>query len=583
MRARIPPCFSTDFSSPADTNSNRNIMAWNDTQNLDPKWTWLTGILTIFFCWMAQEIMERGCGMAPQIRLASEIQEIAQRKSNPLKSFKMNKRMTKQLDHTGRFRITTRGTIYYIKGVWCVLLLIASITIFIACPDWFVQHFIELDDSTVHFWPYQHISASIAAIYSWEVVANRYGKLNYSILIHHWLTVMASILILLGVYTPFATWYGFTQVACLFSIDFILGFRATYSNKYADLTRKAFICSVWWVSFTIVCNFAGQFYLLVNGFVTGRIAVSSCITMLFTMVGWMYDDQLLLRALYDFSTHQYELADLYRKDSPRASTRVMGGVRWFIIDYYTMYIYVLCVVTYNPFFLFCLYFIKLQRLLFAMSVIHDLDMSKRRKKHDDMSGNEMDWEDQSPSSIDVPQHKMLKQVALHDFAEMKSRSVDTYSNVNTSGNSGGENEDDPESALEVKDIITRNKELRDAQDMIESPKNEDEKEEKVDLDMTSTTYRYPDTNGHVPEVTVQLSIDITDTDENENEDELMAQRTERVLESPPAILETISKLGSDDLVDLVEIQKEMLMDALAPPKDDYDIVNDSSRAPSTRL
>ena len=215
-------------------------MGWEDVQKIDPKWTWLIGILTIFLCWLSQEVMERAFGMAPAIRLASDIHDNARRDSNPIRHLKVNKRVTKSLDHQGRFRITTRGTVYYIKGTWTVFLFIASLAVFISNPDWFRAHFIDLDPSTVDFWPYQHVSASIAAYYSWEVTCNRYGKLNYSVLMHHWFTVFAALLILLGVYTPFATWYGFVQVSWCFPIGYAMAFRTTFSNKYADLMRNWF-------------------------------------------------------------------------------------------------------------------------------------------------------------------------------------------------------------------------------------------------------------------------------------------------------------------------------------------------------
>ena len=307
-------------------------MAWTDVEDIDPKWTILTAIMTIFLAWMSHEIMERYFGMEPRVAMVSEIQLNATTRDNPIKSLKMNQRMSKGLDSSGRFRITTRGAIYNIKGIWTVILITVSLYIFIAYPDWFIQHFIELDRATVNFWPYQHVSASIAAFYAWEVCSNRYGKLNWSVLLHHWLTVFASILILMGVYTPFSTWYGFTQVACSFSMGFMLGFRAIYSNDYPELTRKCFRCQLRYVPFTIILNFIGQFYMLIMGFSTGRIAISSCITMIFTMIGWFYDDQLLIRALHHFSKQKYEDADILSSKSWSFHDRDLDGVTFIILD-----------------------------------------------------------------------------------------------------------------------------------------------------------------------------------------------------------------------------------------------------------
>ena len=188
----------------------------------------------------------------------------------------------------------------------------------------FRAHFIELDASTVDFWPYQHVSASIAAYYSWEVTCNRYGKLNYSVLMHHWFTVFAALLILLGVYTPFATWYGFVQVSWCFPIGYAMAFRTTFSNKYADLMRRWFTFNIYWLMICATCNFTGQFYLLFMGFSTGRIAVASCITMMFTMAGWFYDDMQLLKALKVMSTEPYEDANFQQRQTTH---RNVGGVK----------------------------------------------------------------------------------------------------------------------------------------------------------------------------------------------------------------------------------------------------------------
>eukprot|EP01084_Bolivina_argentea_P116022 206232_1 len=306
---------------------------WSTDPN-ELRYVWLSGCLTIFFCWFAQEVMERAFGMAPQIRTKQEMESHAKQSDNPVKTFKLNRRLTKSLDHTGRFRIQRRGTINYIKSVWSFGLVVMSLCFLATTPEWFQAHFFDLDPSTVNWAPYQHISASILCFYCWEVATNRYGRLDYSILMHHWLTAAAALSILLGVYTPFATWYGFTNVGMAFAVDFTMGLRATYSNRVAHLTRKLFICTFVYYVVIMCMVFLGEIYLIVLGFVTGKIPIASEIIMIFTMFGWAYDDINLLRALYDFSTHEYENAEVFDR---KYASRELGG-----------------------------------RKLFAMSVIHDM-------------------------------------------------------------------------------------------------------------------------------------------------------------------------------------------------------------------
>ena len=142
-------------------------------------------------------------------------------------------------------------------------------------------------------------------------------------MIHHWFTTGAAVAILLGVYTPFATHYGYTSVGLAFPVVLIMGFRATVSNKYPKLTRKLFIFSTYWYALVVFVNVCGQFYLLIYGSISGKIHIASVTLMCFTMIGWIYDDWQLMKALYDFSTHNYEDAELYARQS---TIRGLGGV-----------------------------------------------------------------------------------------------------------------------------------------------------------------------------------------------------------------------------------------------------------------
>lgn len=296
-------------------------MAWQDLQ-VNPMYTWITGLVTILLCWAAQELLERKCGMEPAIRDANKIEEIAAKADDPKSSYIINRRLTKSLDQKGRYRIATRGAVYYIKGVFCFYILAFGAVTIALYPDWWYDHFITMDRSTVNFPLYQHISASIATFYAWEVSTNRYGKLSYSVLVHHWLTINAAVLILCGYYTPFATYYGFTGVGLTFPDSFAMGFRATVCDKYPKFTRKLFVFVTFWYTMATMLNMAGQVYLIVTGSMNGKISMSSIILMCFTMLGWMYDDWQLVKALWDFSTHNYEDAELFAQQS---TIRGLGG------------------------------------------------------------------------------------------------------------------------------------------------------------------------------------------------------------------------------------------------------------------
>ena len=292
------------------------------------QWTYITCLLTLFFCWATQEIMERKFGMTPAIRRTTSLHDAVAKAENPVRTDVVVKRLTKQLDEKGRFRIQTRGTIYYIKGIWNVIMFCTTLFACLYDRTWFPDHFIYLKAESASYEPYIHVSASILAFYAWEMCANRYAKLNWSIMLHHWLTSFAALMILLGSYNPFATWYGITAVQSVFPIWFVLGLRATFSQQYPDLTRKGFIFSFWWYLFIICLNMSGQLYLIIASLITGNVPIYTVIIICFAIFGWMADDINLLRSLYDFSTHNYEDAELFAR---KRTARELGGVMYLII------------------------------------------------------------------------------------------------------------------------------------------------------------------------------------------------------------------------------------------------------------
>jgi hypothetical protein len=292
--------------------------------------TYITVFGTLFLCWLAQEILERAFGMAPAIRRAQSLHEQAAKKSNnPIKANYAITRLTKALDKEGRFRIQTRGTIYYIKGIWNIVMWCTFIYVCVSNKHWLYDHLYRQVPDTTFYLPYQHVAASILAFYAWEMCANRYARLNYSIIVHHWLTSLAALLILMGAFNPFATWYGMTAVQSVFPIWFVLGFRATYANKYPEFTRKGFIFSYYWY-FCIIClNMMGQCLLIIRSFWTKTIPYYTIILIIIAIIGWMIDDIDLLKSLKDMATHDYEDADLVNH---KKTIRDMGGRSIFAIS-----------------------------------------------------------------------------------------------------------------------------------------------------------------------------------------------------------------------------------------------------------
>ena len=219
--------------------------------------------------------------------------------------------MTRSLSRNG-YRIQTRAAVYFIKTLWSFITFISFFPTLIVYPNWFKAHFIDLKAESNDFPLLLHITATFVAFYSWEVITNRYAKMNWSTIVHHWATVITSMSILMGRYTPFAVWYGFTGLSMIFPIWFMLGFRAQYSFRYPEFTRKGFVFAYWWYIFCNILNFSGQIFLITNSLYyhyNESIPVSSILIMCVIILCLLYDDIILLRSLQTFSMQEYEEAD----------------------------------------------------------------------------------------------------------------------------------------------------------------------------------------------------------------------------------------------------------------------------------
>eukprot|EP01083_Nonionella_stella_P076697 209126_1 len=300
-----------------------------DEEMIVNKYCWLAAWATLFLSWGALEIMERKGGMAPMIITSNELFKHAEAHHNPLKKVVTNKRMTKSLDAKGKFRIQIRGTIYFIKTVWIVWINLFSTIAFIAGGDWFPNHFIWLKSSSMNYWPFQHVTASIVVFYPWEIAANRYGKLDWSTIIHHYVASLAALWLLLGRYNPYATWYGYSGISLSWPVFFALGWRTQYGNRFPNITKKFLIYAKWHYLAVCVINFSGMGFLFFNCLVwhPGVIPLSVTITTMFAVVAWVYDDYHLYCSLHSMSKMDYAEADVLtrRFDTERIHPKQLFG------------------------------------------------------------------------------------------------------------------------------------------------------------------------------------------------------------------------------------------------------------------
>lgn len=177
--------------------------------------------------------------------------------------------------------------------------------------------------------PYQHLSACTIGYYLFELAANRYGRLAWSIVVHHLLTIAACVQILFGVYSPFGSWYAFTLISMVFPADLCLAARATVSNRYPEHTRAAFTVAFYWVLCCLALNTCGQLFLITNALLPSNfddaIRVYQVVLMIFAIACWIYDDYKLLTALRDFAAQDYAAAWVLDKHEPELPTLTDAG------------------------------------------------------------------------------------------------------------------------------------------------------------------------------------------------------------------------------------------------------------------
>ena len=282
------------------------------------QWTILSIVIWFILPWGLQEILERKCGLAPIIVAANTLEE---------EKYKdvINKQLTKSLDIQGIFRIQARASIYFIKALYQFFVFVSFVFYVVwPTPEWFLDHFIYLKFDSVYHLPYLHVVASFIGYYSWECTANRYGKITWSVIIHHWFTVGICVTMLMERYTPFATWFGFSAVSTAFPINIALGFRAHFSNQYPRLTRSIFKFIFLWYAFLVILNLTGQVFLICNSLIyhyNESIHIGFIIVMCICIIVWSYDDFVLLKALKKFTKQKYENAQVLDRKSAELKLR----------------------------------------------------------------------------------------------------------------------------------------------------------------------------------------------------------------------------------------------------------------------
>ena len=223
-------------------------------------------------------------------------------------------RMTKRLDVDGKYRITTSASLRFTK---CILRICgAFISVFLLSPSWYYRHFIEFDSNTISLWPYQILCAISFSEFAWEWALStspfETQKSNYALDAHHIISTLMGMLLLNGVYIPFATCFGIITQMFLFPAHFAIGLRIEFHDKYPKLVRSTLKWVGYYTLSAIVINILCVYSLIIWAFIhTDKINIGITLFFAIGSLAFIKQDYILIKTLKTYSTQHYELVNLY--------------------------------------------------------------------------------------------------------------------------------------------------------------------------------------------------------------------------------------------------------------------------------
>lgn len=272
-------------------------------------------LASFFFWWMLNLLLERGIGIQPRFFLGATIQHADEyiltdnqtRKSGAVPH--LLKRNSKSLDAKGNFRVQNRPALIYTKSVALLLLVCVAVWQLVK-PGGFEEYvdlFYHMRPESIQAVGFQVAASLTLSWYLFEtVIVMQYYKLGISSIIHHWLTIIAATLVLMGVFIPYAIWYGIVLVGFVFPVTFFQGFRVHLGHKFPKLACTSARWSFYYFAGLVLVCLVGSIALVVQGGLTGNFGVWVILAISLSIIGWVYDDFQLVKHLKQAATFNYE-------------------------------------------------------------------------------------------------------------------------------------------------------------------------------------------------------------------------------------------------------------------------------------
>ena len=337
---------------------------WKDDKTDDARALITTAFVTIFVQYVLLEVFERFCGLEPQIYVAKNIGTLTKRIEERLRASNADQekrdqsnykstgddddnnknddtdeiiinsdepksidhdhdgtempfRLTRSMDSKGNYRMTVRSSIWLIKTLWLIGLLIWMIALAIIYPSYYYDYLWKMDKNVVYFLPFRCGIVYITFGYLFELCVNRYGKFGTREVLHHVMTVVVGFQgVVFDQFLPYAVWYAFWGIAMAWPVTlfalFARNIKWSYSHKRINALKKSIQFAYYHYLFDCVINVVGQFVILYRGIHTGSVQIFEIIITVLVICIWLYEDYQLLKTLKQYSLQNYQTAKLLR-------------------------------------------------------------------------------------------------------------------------------------------------------------------------------------------------------------------------------------------------------------------------------
>jgi hypothetical protein len=269
--------------------------------------------ITFLSWWTLNLIFERLFNMKP-IVLSTENILKKDHELNQIQGIDSNLllRNSRAIGANEKYRIKTRASLSFTK---CIASLVLTAITFYSAVHYqsFHQYWGFFYDLDANLNEDKSIKAAAATMLSWylfeTIYISQYFTLRWSELVHHWLTSIAAVAVLMGNFLPAAILYGAFLVAFVWPVSLITGFKLQYSHKYPRFTQRAYKVVYYYFLLMIFCCISLQILLLINGINKGLCSVSYVIFIIFCCITWCYDDLQAAKKIKEHSNYNYEYLD----------------------------------------------------------------------------------------------------------------------------------------------------------------------------------------------------------------------------------------------------------------------------------